>query len=156
MTTPSADARDRLVVARERASHRADEKDLFALTVELEGPDEKRLEGKYQLTVPATIRRRWTPTGADQSMLLVGVRLFEDALVIVPRSRAMPWLGAPTRRESFEISMQEKGNIEVPKAVREGWADRVIIRLDLGYAYLLVPKDGTRRLLRQLWGVQEI
>ena len=148
------DAVRRLEDAKARVEQRPQSSDFYGLGTELFAPDEKAVRGK-QMTVPASIRRRWTPTGDDRVLSLIGVSLAHGALLVLPKARATAWLNAPgAKPETFELSMQKSGNFEIPVAVRQRWNGARVVRIDFGFCYGLVPKDNVAKMLDMIRGTK--
>ncbi|WP_133059924.1 AbrB/MazE/SpoVT family DNA-binding domain-containing protein [Plantibacter elymi (nom. nud.)] len=150
------DARGRAEEARRQALERTRRSTLSALGTTFRPADVRTLGSAQQLTVPPEIRRRWSSSGSDELMMLVGIRLDGDGFLLLPRHRAAAWLRVPGNKNgTFPVSLQRGGNFHLPRPVREAWSSSDIARIDLGYCYLLVPRASIAVVLGEFWGAGE-
>lgn len=119
----------------------------------LEPPDRFVLGTKVQMTIPSRVRHRWV-TGGVKVMALIGIPTTHRSVLILPKARASAWLKAPfVKRCYWDLSVAEGGNFTLVKPMLEHW-DSVdaVVRIDLGYCYLLVPAAHADQYLKELRG----
>jgi len=156
MSEQSEDAFESARTTTEAVRNRVAPRKLSALRTELAEPTLLDLGGKTQITVPAIVRRRWTPLGNDAVLALTAVTFEGDGLLLVPTSRAKPWLDSPARtHRSWPVSLQKAGNFEIPTQVRISWEGKTLARIDLGYCFLAIPQVAIPGLFQDIWGVEE-
>jgi hypothetical protein len=87
-------------------------------------------------------------------LLLIGIRTDDDGLIVLPMFRAQAWRKSPIpTRQYFALSMQQNGIFEIPTRMREAWKGSMIVRIDLGYCYLIAPHRAAIQSLEVIRGV---